>query len=140
MPNLVIVLSIILSFVVAQTVGTKRRIGFVWSLLFCLSTSVLIGYFITCLSSKKTDPPYTNTKAWHTGKLIAAALLIGYGASLIERILQRVKTVDFQPQDSFIIMLPFTLIMTGIYLGWYTSTKQYNMKYEKETKNKSKLI
>ena len=40
------------SFLVAKSLGSKRKIGFGWSLFFCLLLSPFIGLIITLLSRK----------------------------------------------------------------------------------------
>lgn len=48
-------LQVILSILVAQVVGHKRKIGGGWTLFFCLVFSVLIGFFFAILSPIKGE-------------------------------------------------------------------------------------
>ena len=48
-------INIFISFLIAEYIGTKRNIGFGWSLFFCLFLSPLIGLLITLLSRKKME-------------------------------------------------------------------------------------
>ena len=47
-----LVFAIIFAFIIAGTLGTKRKIGFGWSLAACLLLSPLIGLIITLCSEK----------------------------------------------------------------------------------------
>lgn len=46
------VIAIILAFIIAGTLGSKRKIGFGWSLVACIFTSPIIGLIITLCSEK----------------------------------------------------------------------------------------
>ena len=46
------VIALILAFIIAGTLGTKRKIGFGWSLVACIFTSPIIGLIITLCSEK----------------------------------------------------------------------------------------
>ena len=46
---------VILSLLVAQAVGHKRKIGGGWTLFFCLVFSVIIGFFFAILSPIKGE-------------------------------------------------------------------------------------
>lgn len=50
-----IVISLGVGFLIAQYAGSKRKIGFGWSLFFCIFLSPLIGGIITMLSPKVFD-------------------------------------------------------------------------------------
>ncbi len=47
------IISLIISLMIARFLGSKRNIGFGWSLFFCLFLSPFIGLIITLLSGKK---------------------------------------------------------------------------------------
>ena len=57
----VLILSVCLSFVVANYLGSKRQIGYGWSLFFCLTLTIVGGLIVTLLSRKyqpdNTTPP-----------------------------------------------------------------------------------
>lgn len=46
------VIAIIFAFIIAGTLGTKRKIGFGWSLAACLLLSPILGLIITLCSEK----------------------------------------------------------------------------------------
>ena len=46
------VIALILAFIIAGTLGSKRKIGFGWSLVACIFTSPIIGLIITLCSEK----------------------------------------------------------------------------------------
>lgn len=46
------VIALILAFIIAGTLGSKRKIGFGWSLAACIFTSPIIGLIITLCSEK----------------------------------------------------------------------------------------
>jgi hypothetical protein len=48
-----LIVNVFLSFLIAEYLGSKRNIGFGWSLFFCLFFSPLLGLIITLLSRKK---------------------------------------------------------------------------------------
>jgi hypothetical protein len=57
----------IIAFLIAHFLGSKRQIGFGWSLFFCLFLSPLGGFITTMLSRKYYDPnpvPSNSKKIW----------------------------------------------------------------------------
>lgn len=48
----ILILSVCLSYVVANYLGSKRQIGFGWSLFFCLTLTIVGGLIVTLLSRK----------------------------------------------------------------------------------------
>lgn len=55
-----LVIAIILAFIIAGTLGTKRKIGFGWSLVACIFTSPVIGLIITLCSDKLPEEQASN--------------------------------------------------------------------------------
>ncbi|MDK2909102.1 MAG: hypothetical protein PWR20_669 [Bacteroidales bacterium] len=51
------ILALILSWLIANSLGRKRHIGFGWSFFFSLVYTPFLGFFITLLS-RKVDKPY----------------------------------------------------------------------------------
>jgi len=47
-----LIINLGICFLIAQYAGTKRKIGFGWSLFFCIFLSPIIGGIITMLSPK----------------------------------------------------------------------------------------
>lgn len=47
-----IVLALVFAFLIAGLLGSKRKIGFGWSLVACIFTSPIIGLIITLCSEK----------------------------------------------------------------------------------------
>lgn len=74
--NVVMYLSLILSFLIAFIMGKERKIGIYWSLFFCITFSFIIGFVIVLFSRKinKRDivNSYNNPK-WYA--IIFAVLL-----------------------------------------------------------------
>ena len=46
------IFAILFAFIIAGTLGTKRKIGFGWSLVACLLLSPIIGLIITLCTAK----------------------------------------------------------------------------------------
>lgn len=51
--TLFLIINLVVSLLIARYLGSRRNIGFGWSLFFCLFLSPFLGFIITILSGKK---------------------------------------------------------------------------------------
>lgn len=56
----ILLVNLVICFLIAYYAGSKRKIGFGWSLFFCIFLSPIIGGIITALSPRKFDEPSKN--------------------------------------------------------------------------------
>ena len=123
----VLILSVCLSFVVANYLGSKRQIGYGWSLFFCLTLTIVGGLIVTLLSRKyKPD----NTKPPSRVKIVIGwILIIFYSLSIIGNC---IRISDSSPENREIIVKMLSLavgfIGLGIYLIKLGKSKDFNKK------------
>lgn len=73
---LFIFLYITLCILAAVYVGTKRKIGQVWTLFFCVTFSILIGIFIALASPKISDKNDKKSGSTHLTIIFAVIAII----------------------------------------------------------------
>lgn len=111
---LLITIQFFLSFVIAQSLGSKRRIGILWSLLISLTLSIVVGLIVIFLSSRKDEPPFLISKAARYTKGFVGLLFIALGLFIGYKI---VGIIQDYPEDAYIGILPtIGLIILGLYM------------------------
>jgi hypothetical protein len=96
---IVVIVLLILSVLVAVSVGGKRAIGQEWSLFFCLTFSVLIGLIISLMS----DPKGNGNKKSSSGMM---TLFIVLGSLLFLCFMGALTRPDFTQLQCVSVLLP----------------------------------
>src|SRR5687768_2496937 len=98
---IVILLLVILSVIIALKVGSKRKIGFDWTLFFCLLFSPLIGYYVTQTSPHKTANSSVKKPNWvtwiFTGIFFLASIFIFY--KVIEKTKEKSEAEEYMQKE-----------------------------------------
>ena len=123
----VLILSVCLSFLVANSLGSKRQIGYGWSLFFCLTLTIVGGLIVTLLSRKYQ--PDNTTPPSRVKIVIGWILIIFYSLSIIGNC---IRISDSSPESREIIVKMLSLavgfIGLGIYLIKLGKSKNFNTK------------
>ena len=76
---ILLIINAIIAILIGHFIGKKRHIGFWWSVLICLGTSVLLGVIITLFSPKLESSPHKPTKfKMITGIILIIFSLLGF--------------------------------------------------------------
>ena len=112
----VLILSVCLSFVVANYLGSKRQIGYGWSLFFCLTLTIVGGLIVTLLSRKYQ--PDNTTPPSRVKIVIGWILIIFFSLSILGNCIGLIRD-STSPERIEIIVKMLSLAVGFIGLGIY---------------------
>ena len=123
----VLILSVCLSYVVANYLGSKRRIGFGWSLFFCLTLTIIGGLIVTLLSRKD----YSDAKPPSRAKIVIGwILIIFYSLSILGICIELMGGASPERIEIRVKMLSLAVgfVGLGIYLIKLGKSNDFNTK------------
>jgi hypothetical protein len=85
--------NILFSLLVAGILGTKKHIGFVYSFLWCIGFTFIVGWIITGMATPLNEPYKKTKKDIYTWVLVFIMAVLVVGS--VDRILKAVKVLDY---------------------------------------------